>query len=100
MVRIKTRPLEGQAVQWTGWNEKEIESLFMRHNPTEPVTLVPVTTETGVRTLELYFLDHLDATDFVYPVGTWFVSMNVGIMHSHVMVVPERVFVETYEVVE
>lgn len=100
MTRVMNRIREGDAVQWNGWNENEIRDLFQRYSPKVSITLIPVTDEKGVRTLDLYVLYDESAEDFIVVRGDWFVGHSTGIAVSFVTVVPDSAFIDIYEQLE
>mgnify|MGYP001235092126 CR=1 FL=1 len=94
-VKVALIPREGEAVQWNGWNENEIIDLFKRYAPERLLTVVPVTDETGVRTLSLYLL-YDNGEDRIYDRGYWFVGHQDGIMGTHLTAVSDEDFSAYY----
>lgn len=97
--RVKLTPVEGEAVQWNGWNENEIKELFRQYAPDRMFTMVPVVDETGVRTLALYIL-YDNGDDRIYNRGDWFIGHLDGIMGTHLTTVSDSDFGAYYQVIE
>lgn len=98
--RVRTIQRDGEAVQWSGWNEKEVEDLFHRYAPGRLIAIVPMTDpETGVRTLDLYIL-YDNGEDRVIARGDWFVGQTMLGFESYIVVVPDERFTMIFETME